>query len=88
MANKVILSKQGQIKWRDGLRGLIMAIGVPMFYYLIELIPNLNADPIIKIGLSAGAAYITKNFLEPAKVITTYSSNDKAASVAEDVKNG
>lgn len=86
MAKSVILSKQGQLKWRDALRGLILAVGTPVLYYLQELIPHYNLDPIVKIGISAGITYIIKNFLEPAKVITTYDTNTKAEEIAKDLK--
>lgn len=87
MANRVILSEQFSLKWRDALRGFIMAVGTPLLYMAQEMIPGWVADPFVKAGISAGLTYIIKNFIEPAKVITTYSTNEKAIQVAENLKS-
>lgn len=85
MANKVILSKFGSLNWADLGKGAIMAVGTPVLYMVQELIPGWNADPIVKAALGALITYLIKNITSPAAVITTYSSNEEAASVAADI---
>lgn len=85
MANKVIISEQFKLKAVDFFKGLIMAVGTPTLYFLQELIPGWDVQPIVKIALSAGVTYIIKNYVEPASVTTTYKSNAKAVSVAKDI---
>lgn len=85
MAQKVILSEQFKLKALDFLNGAILAVGTPLLYLAQELIPDWDANPFVKAGISALIAYLIKNFFTKPQVITTYSTNDKAASVAEDV---
>lgn len=86
MANKVHLSEQFKLKAADFLKGLILAVGTPVLYLLQEMIPGWEADPFVKAALSAFVTYLLKNLVEPAKVITTYSSNEKATQVANEIK--
>lgn len=90
MANKVIFSPQFTLQLRDFIKGAILAVissVAPLIQATLqagELTFNWKA-----IGITAAGtflAYIVKKFaLDPPTVVTTYSSNDKAASVAEDV---
>ena len=80
MAN-TILDAQFTLKWRDALRGFILAVGTPVLYVVQELIPNWNIDNIWKIAISAGIAYLLKNFFEPTKVIETQPSENKIENI-------
>lgn len=87
MAEKVILSEQFKLKALDFLNGAILAVGTPLLYLAQELIPNWDANPFIKAGISALIAYLIKNFFTKPQVITTYQTNKKATSVAEEIKS-
>lgn len=72
MAKKVI-SKQFSLKWRDIVRGFILAVLTPA---LLIIQQSLEANSLTfnwhQIGMAAvagGGAYLIKNFLEPTKVI-------------------
>lgn len=72
MAKKVI-SKQFSLKWRDIVRGFILAVLTPA---LLIIQQSLEAGSLTfnwhQIGMAAvagGGAYLLKNFLEPTKVI-------------------
>jgi hypothetical protein len=91
MANKVILSEQFKLSARDFLKGGIIAVVSAIFPIIQaslsqgELTFNWKSIGVTAVG--AFVAYIGKNFLEPAKVITTYNNNQHAAAVASDIKN-
>lgn len=92
MANKVILSEQFTLQLRDFLKGAMLAIiasVAPLIQATLnagELTFNWKAIGITSIGTFV--AYIIKKFaLDPPTVVTTYSTNDKAADVANDIKN-
>jgi len=91
MANKVILSPQFTLQARDFLKGAMLAVMsavAPLIQATLqvgELTFNWKAIGIT--GLGTFVAYIIKKFaLDPPTVTTTYTSNDKAAAVAEDIK--
>lgn len=72
MAKKVI-SKQFSLKWRDVVRGFILAVLTPS---LLIIQQSLEAGSLTfnwhQIGMAAvagGGAYLLKNFLEPTKAI-------------------
>lgn len=92
MANKVHLSKTGSLNWRDLLKGGIVAAISPVFTIIIQSLQaedlTVNWKSIANVAAIAFLTYLSKNLFSAPSVITTYSSNDKAASVAEDVKNG
>lgn len=46
----------------DFLKGLILAVGTPLLYFLQELLPSLGMAEWQKIALSALIAYIIKQF--------------------------
>ena len=93
MAEKVIVSERFGLKWRDAFRALLLAVLSSVFPIIIE---SLNAGTfdfpwrsIAVTASSTAAAYILKNWIiEPPKVTTTYSSNEKAVNVGEDIKDG
>lgn len=80
---KEILDSQFSLKWRDALRGLIMAVGTPLLYFIQEAIPMWTIDPIWKIAISAAAAYLLKNFFEPTKVINLNPTESKVEAMKE-----
>lgn len=72
MSNKVV-SKQFSLKWRDIVRGFILAVLTPA---LLIIQQSLEANSLTfnwhQIGMAAvagGGAYLIKNFLEPTKII-------------------
>ena len=73
METKVISSKQFSLKWRDILRGLIMAVLTPAIVIAQQSIESgvfvFNWKQIAMAAIGGGLAYILKNFLEPDKVI-------------------
>jgi len=81
MANRKLVSSQFDLKWRDGLRGLILAVGTPVLYAVQELIPGWEIDPILKIAVSALVAYLLKNFFEPTKIIEVNPNESKIETV-------
>lgn len=83
--NKTLSQQFRLIKW-DYVKGFIMAVLTPVLYFLQELIPGWNIDPILKIGASAGVAYLIKNFLEPTKIIGTNPTESEITSIKESRK--
>ena len=55
-------SKLFGVNLLDFLKGLILAVGTPLLYYLQELLPSLGMAEWQKIALSALIAYIIKQF--------------------------
>ncbi len=47
---------------RDFWKGLIMAVGTPLLYFLQEAIPGYPLHPMVQLGLSALVTYLIKNF--------------------------
>lgn len=83
---KTILSKQFSLQWRDLLRGLIIAV---VSAVLTALLQSLEAGDVTvdwtsmyRVGALAGVSYVLKNFLEPAKVITTTTNAEAIATKA------
>lgn len=71
--SKKVISKQFSLKWRDIVRGFILAVLTPA---LLIIQQSLEAGSLTfnwhQIGMAAvagGGAYLIKNFLEPTKVI-------------------
>ena len=82
---KTILSEQWSINWRDFFRGLIMAVGTPVLYFVQELIPHWDVLPIYKIAGAALVTYLIKSFVEPTKIIEAKPSDRKVEEVKEDL---
>lgn len=86
---KTVLSKQYSLKWRDALRGLIVSVLAAVITVIQVSIDagDLNFDwkKIGTVALSAGIAYVVKNFFEPAKVITTTVGNSEAERVEQTI---
>jgi hypothetical protein len=71
--SKKVISKQFSLKWRDAVRGLIIAVLTPAIVIIQQ---SLQAGVFVfdlkTIGMAAvggGLAYLAKNFLEPTKTI-------------------
>lgn len=86
---KVIESKQFSLQWRDLLRGGIIAAISPVFTILIQ---SLQAEDLIvswksilNVAIIAFLTYLSKNLLEPTKIIVPTSSVE-SAEVAKTIK--
>jgi len=84
----VTSSKQFTLNFRDILKGLIMAVILPVINVIYESIQAGSFEFDWKrIGLLAAGgfiAYIIKNFLTPAEVVVTGVKND----TIDDIKAG
>lgn len=91
MAKQVILDPKFSVKAKDFIKGAFLAVAAavaPIIQASLdrgELTFNWRVIGITALGTFV--AYVGKNLLfEPAKVITTYSTNEKAAQVAAEIK--
>lgn len=93
MAQKVIVSKQWSLDWRDLAKSWVMLVLLPIGQSVIELIKTsgsfkgIDWENILTSTAVATFLFLAQRFGSPAKVITTYNTNEKAASVAEEIKN-
>ena len=55
-------SKLYRFNWLDFLKGLILAVGTPLLYFLQEILPTMGLSEWQKIALSAIVAYLIKQF--------------------------
>lgn len=73
------------LKLRDALKGLIMAIGTPVLYFLQEYVPGLETlPPVAKIAISATITYLLKNFftatnVEAAKIVNEAAKDENVS---------
>lgn len=91
MANQVILSQKFTLQARDFLKGAMLAVisaVAPLLQATLnagELTFNWKAIGVTALGTFI--AYIIKKFaIDPPTVVTTYTTNDKAAQVAQEIK--
>jgi len=89
MEQKAIVSTQWTLNLRDLLRGGIVAAISPVFTVLIQ---SLNAGDftiswksILNVAIISFLTYLSKNFVEPSKVIVP-TTTDKAVDVAKTIK--
>lgn len=87
----VRVSEKFSLALPDYFKGLGIAMGTAFLQMIVDTVNtgNLVFDwkTILVTSISAGAAYLLKNFLiEPAQVITSTPTNAKANKVAEEVK--
>jgi len=91
MAEKVIVNKQGSLNWRDLLKGGVIAAISPAFTILIQSLQaedfTVNWKSILNVAIISFLTYLSKNLFTAPSVVTTYSSNDKAVEVAEEIKS-
>lgn len=59
MKNSKLFSLPNAFEW---IKGLILAVGTPLLYYVQELLPSLGLDTWMKIALSAIISYFIKQF--------------------------
>lgn len=89
MAN-VVASPQFTLKWRDFLRGLIIAVLTSVLVVVQQTIESgvltfdWNSIGIAAVG--SGVAYVLKNYLEPSKVITVVGKESTTKETAETIK--
>ena len=85
----VTSSKQFTLNFRDVLKGLIMAVILPVINVIYESIQAGSFEFDWKrIGLLAAGgfiAYIIKNFLTPAEVVVTGVKNDTVDAIKDGV---
>jgi len=89
MEQKAIVSTQWTLNLRDLLRGGIVAAISPVFTVLIQ---SLNAGDftiswksILNVAIISFLTYLSKNFVEPSKVIVP-TTTDKSVDVAKKIK--
>lgn len=79
---KVIESKQFSLKWRDLLRGGVIAAISPVFTILIQSLQaedlTINWKSILNVAIISFLTYLSKNWLEPTKIIVPASSEESA----------
>lgn len=89
MAEKVILNKRGSINWRDAVNGFVIAAITSALTALQQLLDNNNGislKVVAMAALSGGIGYILKKWLlDKPSVVTQYSSNTKAETIAETI---
>lgn len=79
---KVIISKQFSIKWRDVVKGILLSVVVPVLVAAQGMLENPDTDFnwsfLAKVGVAAFIGYILKNFFSKPKIIITTNSNKAA----------
>ena len=87
--NKVIISKQWALGLRDLLKGGVIAVISPVFTILIQSLSaeslTINWKSILNVAIISFLTYMSKNFVEPSRVIVPVKA-DKVAEVAETIK--
>lgn len=87
MANTTTTSSQFSLKWFDVFKGLAVAVLTPIFTIIITSVNNgeltFNWKAMGLTGLSAGLAYLLKNFLSPPQIIIKDSETVKAVKDGE-----
>ncbi|MEO6610758.1 MAG: hypothetical protein ABIT05_01455 [Chitinophagaceae bacterium] len=87
--NVVRTSTQFSLDIRDGLKGLLVAVITPVFTVIINSLEagslTFNWKAIAITALTAGLAYVLKNFLTPAKVVVSNASEAVKDAVVETV---
>lgn len=88
--NVVTTSNQFTLDIRDGLKGLLVAVITPVFTVIITSLEagslTFNWKAIAITALTAGLAYVLKNFLTPAKVVVSNASDAMKEAVVDAVK--
>lgn len=91
MPEKIIVSKNKSIEWRDFLKGLVVAVLTSILVVIQSTIEQgslkFNWQQIGMVAVGSVIAYLTKNFFAPASVTTTYSNNKVAERVGQDIKD-
>lgn len=71
--SKRVISEQFSLKWRDIVRGFILAVLTPALLIVQQSLEagslTFNWHQIGMAAIAGGGAYLIKNFLEPTKVI-------------------
>lgn len=90
MAEKVILSKQYKVSLIEWLKSAGYAVGTAVLFELQNYIDkgdlDINWQQVGKIALGAFILFVSGKALAKPSVKTVYSSNAKAASVSENIK--
>lgn len=89
----VRLSKKYALQWMDAVRGGLLAALSSVLTLVYDLLSkgdlnNINWKSIGIAAITVFVGYLLKNgLLEPAKVIVTASSNEKAVNATETIKD-
>jgi len=87
---KIVTSKQFSLKFRDFLKGALMAVLVPCLLIIQQSLDKgeftFNWKAIGMTAIGAFFAYLTKNFLDKPKVIMVTDSNQAAETLKEDLQ--
>ena len=85
---KVKIDKQFSLKVWDFLKGIYMAVIVPLLVTVLEVIQagsfDLDWESLARIAVSSIAAYLLKNFLSPTKVVVEQPSQLTVLSAERD----
>lgn len=87
----VRLSKKFTLQVPDFVRGAFMAVITPVLVFVQDWLDHdteFNWKLVAKIAVGSLVGYLIKNFaFEPAKVITTTTTNTKAENAATTIKD-
>ncbi len=76
-------SKKFTLAIPDFLKGLVMFVGTPVLYLLQEMIPGWEANPVLKVAISATITYLLKNFFAPSQIVIKNPSPNQVEAVKE-----
>jgi len=84
---QTVTSPKYAINWKDAARGLLIAVLASVLVVIENSIDagdfNFNWRNISKVAVSAGVAYLIKNYFTPASVKTEISNEEAKKIVAE-----
>jgi len=87
---KIITSRQFSLKFRDFLKGALMAVLVPCLLIVQQSLDKgeftFNWKAIGMTAVGSFVAYLLKNFVDKPKVIMIASSNENAEDLKEDLQ--
>lgn len=89
MAKKVIVNEQGKLQWRDIAKSWMLLVLFPAIQAALDLLSKEAEVDWLNILRATGLAtalFLIQRISEPAKVITTYQTNEHANAVADDIK--
>ena len=87
MANEVTTSKQFSINWRDIAKGvLVSAVSAVLtaIYAALTVVPfSIDFKQMAIVGLTAGLAYLLKNFVTPTQTVITGTPQPSPKAISE-----
>ena len=77
---QTVTSPLFSLNWKDALKGVLVAAvsaALTGVYNALTVVPpHIDWKQIGVVGITAGVAYLVKNFLTPAQVVTKLSETD------------